>query len=407
MKKDLKLKPQINKKRIALHYHIPISLIGEKIYCPSYYGVWIDSLAKYFDEVVLIAHTSNKVDKYKIKSKNIKIIDLGTKSKSLLFRLIKFRQYQKKILNDIDSFDCLGIRGPTPLAIFIYWIARKKPIFFFLVGNLWRITWFSDLSFLKKILLTFYWWVDHQLLSIAANRSVTFALTPYFKKEFPLIKNIKVHFSSTIYKKDIKKEIKTYSYNNPLEIIFIGRVEFDKGIEYVIEALNYFKNTRDEIIFNIVGDGDKNYIDKLKSKSKLLGIDKNVRFKGYIAHGKVFKNIIDKSNLMIIPSIYDFQTRAIWEGMSRGLPILVSDGIKGLPLIFKDKKDVYFFKSKNVKKIAEAISEIKNNKKLYSQLSKSSLRIAEKRTIELSAEILIKEIKKSKNFEKIFKYVIN
>ena len=107
-----------------------------KVVTSQYQYLYNDSDYFHFmnnDDLILIAHKSNKVAKYKIKSKNIKIIDLGKKSKSLLSRVIKFREYQKKILKDIDSFDCLGIRGPTPLAIFIYWIARKKPSFFFLV----------------------------------------------------------------------------------------------------------------------------------------------------------------------------------------------------------------------------------------------------------------------------------
>ena len=50
----------INNKTLAVHYHVPIIRKEDKILCPHYFGIWIDSLAKYFGKVVLICYETKQ-----------------------------------------------------------------------------------------------------------------------------------------------------------------------------------------------------------------------------------------------------------------------------------------------------------------------------------------------------------
>ena len=38
---------------LGFHYHVPAVLKNDKIFIPGYLGVFIDSLAPYFEEIVL------------------------------------------------------------------------------------------------------------------------------------------------------------------------------------------------------------------------------------------------------------------------------------------------------------------------------------------------------------------
>ena len=69
---------------------------------------------------------------------------------------------------------------------------------------MWRINKFSDRVWWKNFLFFVYWYCDHFLLSLIANKSLTFGNGKYFSQEFPLIKNLKVIFTSTISNEDIQ-----------------------------------------------------------------------------------------------------------------------------------------------------------------------------------------------------------
>lgn len=385
--------------RIALHYHIAFSVKEGLLYCPAYYGVWVESIAKRFDEVLVIAYTcKHEKNSYLIHSNNVSLLDLGFKPKSLFKRISQFRLSQKLITDKLDTFDCVGIRAPTPLAIFVYWVVRRKPVFFLLVGNYWRMVRFTELAIWKKLLLTTYWWIDHQILSYAANQSVVFAIGKYFTKEFPRINNMNNFFTSTIYKKDIVQKPKVYNKSNRLKLIFVGRVELDKGVEYIIQAMGQLKNSGFDIELIILGTASKAEKKRLELIAIKFSVSDLVSFIGFVPQGEMFREYISWSDIMVIPSVWDFQTRAIWEGMAGGLPIIASRGIKSLPLQFKHKEEIYFIDAGNTEQLHDAVIDLMNNPHLYQTLSVASIRIANDRTVELSTDLLIKKLKNTEKF---------
>ena len=107
--------------RLALHYHIEARVENGNVFYPSYYGKWIDSLAPYFKEIVLLTHTTTqkKETQYQIEAKNISVVDLGTKPPFFLKRVIKYRHYQRLVAKEKHRWDAVGFRVPSPLAIFL------------------------------------------------------------------------------------------------------------------------------------------------------------------------------------------------------------------------------------------------------------------------------------------------
>jgi glycosyltransferase involved in cell wall biosynthesis len=374
--------------RLAIHYHIEIEVDGNDLYCPGYYGVWIDSLSKYFEKIILIAHTSSVKSTYKIKSKNIEVIDLGVKPSHVFKRIFKFRSFQKIVLKNSHKFDCYGARIPTPLGAYLAYTVRNKPIFFLVVGNLWKLTMLSNMVSWKKYLLSLYWYLDGLFLSFLSRKAIVFANSDSYKNDYPLVKNIITVPTSTIMASDILYENKTLN-NKGCKLLYLGRVAEEKGLEYLIEAVSGLIDAGFDVRLSIVGVEPGDESPCLQDLTEHLMLNKYIKFINYIEDQHDLKKILDDSDIMVIPSIWDSQPRSAWEGMSRGLPIIASTGVQSFKDSFVHKKDVYIIEPKKPNEIIKAVIEITSNPDLYSKLSTSSINIANMRTIEYSASHLV------------------
>jgi glycosyltransferase involved in cell wall biosynthesis len=381
--------------KLALHYHIPITIKDDGYYYPEYYGSWVDSLAPYFKEIICITYSKNKEDtenRYKLKNKNIAIIDLGEKL-SLKNRIMKYKQYQNILKQNLHKFDIIIYRVPTPLAIYFYPLTKNKINVFFLVGNMVKGLESSknNINPIKYYLWKFYWKWDHRKLQKYANNSLTLSNGPTFLNEFPNIKNQKIIFTSTIYDKDVLKVKKFQKLHNSIKLLYIGRISNEKSIDTLIKAINILNKKGIKVELNIAGSGDKDLENKLKKLVNTLNI-KNIKFLGHISKKEDIKELFDSGDIFIIPSSWDCQPRTMWEAMARGLPIICSDGVKSPGILFSHKKDMLFFKARDENDLANNIKLLIEDNNLREYLIKRSLEIAKSRTIEKSVELQVENI---------------
>src|SRR5659263_90483 len=105
--------------KLAFYYHITIAFKNNNIYCPSFLGVFIDSLAINVDELYLIMHQANSRESeeadYALKSNNIYWINLGFKTPAW-HRDIFHRMFLKEPLKKINNCNALIVRSPSSLA---------------------------------------------------------------------------------------------------------------------------------------------------------------------------------------------------------------------------------------------------------------------------------------------------
>jgi len=382
--------------RLALHYHIEARVENGNVFYPSYYGKWIDSLAPYFKEIVLLTHTTTqkKETQYQIEAKNISVVDLGTKPPFFLKRVIKYRHYQRLVAKEKHRWDAVGFRVPSPLAIFLYPVMEEKPAFFLLVGNMVNATRMSRMAWWKKRLLINYWRWDHWKLARVANQGTVFANGPSFLEEFPKIRNQVVIFNSTIWQKEIAERDDCCT-GNKVELLYVGRFSPEKGLDTALEAVKLLRDKGCQCRFRLAGTTGGAEYERLRKIIYKNNLSNVVEFLGFVPQGSQMNALLDSSDIFIIPSRWDWQTRALWEGMARGLPVIASRGIKSLPMVFEHKKDIYFVDPEQPGQIANAVMDIKNDRICRKTLVQSSIRIAKERTLEKAAELLVAGLKKN------------
>ncbi|EMW87722.1 glycosyltransferase [Escherichia coli] len=118
---------------------------------------------------------------------------------------------------------------------------------------------------------------------------------------------------------DISLKIK----NDTLKAIYVGRFDYQKGIDILHNAIRLFMSFENtySINFKIIGDfvADGNSEQKIESKGKI-----NIDYAGWLSADKI-RNEYKSADLIIIPSRWEGFAMVPLEAMSYGVPVIASD----------------------------------------------------------------------------------
>jgi len=203
-------------------------------------------------------------------------------------------------------------------------------------------------------------------------------------KKFSSKNTLTIHPSAFLENRQINKT------NNYLNILMVGRLSKEKGIDLALHALSKVKN---KFTLTIVGRGT--------DKKKLINLSEKYFGKNYktiihfVGHHQNLNQFYKKSNLFLNTSHFEGFSNAIIDAMNYGIPIIASNCPGGNTEILQNGKYGLLFKSKNHNDLKSKILKFLNNKKLF----RSKAKIAKEYIKNFSKE---KSIKKYSNlFEKI------
>lgn len=125
-----------------------------------------------------------------------------------------------------------------------------------------------------------------------------------------------------IYTEDLINN-RTYCHNSTLSIAFLGRLHPIKKVENILRgvALSRYNNT----IIYILGEGENEYVEFLKTESARLNIDKNVHFLGFL-NGKQKYEQLANVDALFVPSDMENFGMIIPEALIVGTPVMASLG---------------------------------------------------------------------------------
>ena len=144
------------------------------------------------------------------------------------------------------------------------------------------------------------------------------------------------------------------SRNSPIQLLFVGRVNPIKGIEYLLEAIKLLDSQN--LTLSIVGDTSflPEYTQMIRDKIENLGIKDRVKLEGKIEDADKLLEIYKASDIFVLPSLWDTSPIAIIEAMCVGLPI-VATNVGGIPEWVEDGVNGILVPPKDPKALANAI----------------------------------------------------
>ena len=159
-----------------------------------------------------------------------------------------------------------------------------------------------------------------------------------------------------------------YALDNEKIILFMGRLVYEKGVQYLIRAMpKILSNYRDA---KLVIAGKGGMLDELKKEVNALGLESKVCFAGYL-NGKDVGKMYKAADMSVFPSTYEPFGIVALEAMLAEVPVVVSD-IGGLNEIVEHRQTGMKTYCGNSNSIADSILELLYDPALCSSIVKKA-----------------------------------
>jgi glycosyltransferase involved in cell wall biosynthesis len=155
-------------------------------------------------------------------------------------------------------------------------------------------------------------------------------------------------------------------------IIFLGRIDKDKGLKEIIEACRILKDENFRFRFKSYGAGGEKDLF-VKKMTEILGDD--FYFGGVISGTEKWR-VLAESDIFLLPSHYEGLPLALLEAMASGCVAIASD-VGSIGEIIEDGKNGFLIKPKDVSQVVKKLKVL-----LFDKADWAGLRQNARKTIE-------------------------
>lgn len=170
--------------------------------------------------------------------------------------------------------------------------------------------------------------------------------------------------------------MRSLTKNENLKVLFVGRLEERKGIQYLAEAIPKVLKACSNVEFHIVGKDTNTAPDGssmrayLEKQLESQGITEKVNFTAHVDLAKM-PDYYRSADICVIPSLYDNAPYTCIEALSSGKPVIVSDrgGTKEYVLSEADKETGLVVKGADSDELAETIIQLVKDEKRQEKMA--------------------------------------
>lgn len=136
---------------------------------------------------------------------------------------------------------------------------------------------------------------------------------------------------------------------------YVGRLDEQKGVPYLIAAASELLKDGMNIKLIIVGDGPM--LPTLRKQCDEQSISESVIFTG---HSSNVPAVMSAFDIQVFPSLWEGSPLALFESMAVGLPI-VSTNVDGLGEVLRHNESALLVRPRSSRELSKAIHELVNN----------------------------------------------
>ncbi len=111
------------------------------------------------------------------------------------------------------------------------------------------------------------------------------------------------------------------NYDVTKRVLYFGRVTPQKGPKFFVEAARKVLTRRNDVVFVVAGTGDQ--LAEMKNSVRILGIEENFEFTGFVSENYSLK-IYRDSDVFVLPAVSEPFGMTVLESMSTGTPTVIS-----------------------------------------------------------------------------------
>jgi colanic acid/amylovoran biosynthesis glycosyltransferase len=158
--------------------------------------------------------------------------------------------------------------------------------------------------------------------------------------------------------------------DRPLKILSVGRLTWEKGLEYAVEAIHLLANWGIQAELRIIGDGVM--LESLAFARHKLGVEKAVQFLGGLPRANVRQEML-AADVFLHASVSEGFCNAVIEAQAMGLPIVCSDA-GGLPENVADGETGFVVPRRSAEALAEKLAVLARDSGLRQRMGEGGRR---------------------------------
>jgi glycosyltransferase involved in cell wall biosynthesis len=163
------------------------------------------------------------------------------------------------------------------------------------------------------------------------------------------------------------------NFSNPLKLLFVGALNYSKGIKNLVESSNLLKNENVDIHFDIMGE----WSDQVQKKEildyiKLNELNDVISFRGLVTTEEKWK-IYETNSILVHPTFWDGQPLVILEAMGCGLAV-ISTKVGAIPDTMLNDYNGTILSENNPVELCNTIKKYYNDREMIETVSKNNIK---------------------------------
>ncbi len=152
--------------------------------------------------------------------------------------------------------------------------------------------------------------------------------------------------------------------NHPFNVIFVARIEKEKGIYELFEAAKQILSDYPEIGFIYIGGGDE--FNSLKKKVQESNLDSNIHLLGWKSNPQI-GTYLRKSDALAFPTYAEGFGKTWYEAVLTETPIITTPR-PAIAEYLEEGKTTLFVEPKTIKPLKDAILRLYRDRKLRERM---------------------------------------
>ncbi len=382
---------------LGILYHMPCwqAADGSVWEAEGSFGRYVDSLAPYFDEIVLSVpvFATPPPSGSRLRSANVRLAPLPYFPGPRQFYPM-LPAMHRRLREFVRQCDVIHLRVPTPAAIFAFRLAQaaRKPVFLLVVGDYKALLPHLGYRGLKKLLFGTYVAFEEWALRHMTTRSLTFAngaaLREKHERQGATVIETK---TTTLSVADIGSRTDTCA-GSQIRCLTVSRIDPRKGLRALPGAIASLVAQGRDVTIDIVGPtigqiGDTER-DAIAAEARRLGVEDRVRLLGPIPLDQLMPLYQQYDGFVLPTQPGEGIPRVLMEAMAAGLPVVTTD-VSGIRSLVRDGENGVLIAESSAGALAAALEQVISDATQRRRMIDGGYRTARAHTLERQAAAMM------------------
>jgi glycosyltransferase involved in cell wall biosynthesis len=383
---------------LGILYHMPFwqSADGSLWESEGSFARYVDSLAPYFDEIVLSVPVFDRpqASGSRVRATNVRLEPLPYFPGPRQFYPMLPRVYGR-LKRWVSQCDVIHLRVPTPAAIFAFREARSagKPVFLLVVGDYEALLPHLPYRGIKRAMFGAYVAFEEWALRQMTSKSLTFtngaALRRKHERDGGRVIETK---TTTLSVQDIGTRIDV-GQSGTLRALTVSRIDPRKGLRALPGAVAQLMADGIDISLDVIGPtigliGDDER-DAIAREAEQRGVADRVRLVGAVPLDQLMSKYRDYDLFILPTQPGEGIPRVLLEAMANGLPVVTTD-VSGITSLITNDVNGLLIPDASAESVARAVKRLAHDGELRRRLIQGGYSTARTYTLERQASDMMR-----------------